>query len=413
MTASDLPLTIDAIHEAAAVLEGAVVATPTVAAEALSHRLGCHMVLKLENLQFTGSFKDRGALVKLSTLDDEARRRGVIAMSAGNHAQGVAHHAARLGIPATIVMPANTPFTKVGRTEELGATVVLQGENLDDSREFVAEQVASQGFTLIHPYDDPAIMAGQGTIGLEMLAAAPDIDDLIVPIGGGGLISGIAVAAKTLRPDIRITGVEAALYPSMTDAVAGVERSYSGATIAEGIAVKRAGMLTRKVVAALVDDIMLIEEAVLERAVQVLLTEQKVLAEGAGAAGIAALMQAPGRFAGRRVGVVICGGNIDARLLSSVLLRGLIGQGRLVRLRVEIVDAPGVLARIAGLIGGRGANIVEVHHRRLFYELPVKRAEIDLIVETRDRRHVETVTEALNAGGFPTRILSEIGGYKS
>ncbi|NNG04794.1 MAG: threonine ammonia-lyase [Inquilinus sp.] len=410
MSAPGLPLTIDAVREAVATLAGAIVDTPTISATALSGRLGCEVYLKLENLQFTGSFKDRGALVKLTTLDEAARRRGVIAMSAGNHAQGVAHHASRLGIPATIVMPSNTPFTKVVRTEELGATVVQQGENLDDCRDFVDEQVATRGLTLIHPYDDPAIMAGQGTIGLEMLAAVPQLDDLIVPIGGGGLISGIAVAAKALRPEIRITGVEAALYPSMSDAIAGVDRSYGGATIAEGIAVKRPGMLTRKVVAALVDEILLIEEAVLERAVQTLLTEQKLLAEGAGAAGIAALMAAPDRFAGRRVGVVICGGNIDARLLSSVLLRGLIREGRLVRLRVEIVDAPGTLAKISGLVGGRGANIVEVHHRRLFYELPVKRAEIDLIVETRDRRHVEAVTEALTAGGFPARILSEVDG---
>lgn len=410
MTAPGLPLDIDDIQAAAEQIAGEVIRTPTVYAAPLSQLAGCHLALKLESLQVTGSFKDRGALVKLKSLDDAARRRGIIAMSAGNHAQGVAYHASRLDIPATIVMPVNTPFNKVGRTKEFGATVVLQGENLDDSRDYVNAQIARHGLTLIHPYDDPAIMAGQGTIGLEMLAAVPDLDDLVVPIGGGGLIAGISVAAKALRPEIRITGVEAAQYPSMRDAVDGIERTYGGATIAEGIAVKRPGLMTREVVRAHVDSIHLVDEAALERAVQLLLTEQKILAEGAGAAGVAAVLSEPERFAGRRVGVVICGGNIDARVVSTILLRGLIRDGRLVRLRVEIVDAPGTLARIAAVAGEVGANIVDVHHRRLFYELPVKRAEIDIVVETRDRAHVEAVVDGLNAQGFTASILSEIGG---
>ena len=410
MAASGLALDIGDIRTAAELIAGEVVATPTVAAAPLSRLVDCRLFLKLENLQFTGSFKDRGALVKLKSLDADARARGVIAMSAGNHAQGVAYHASRLGIPATIVMPTNTPFTKVGRTKALGAGVVLQGENLDDSRDYVAAQVAERGLTLIHPYDDPAIMAGQGTIALEMLAAVPDLDDLVVPIGGGGLIAGISIAAKALRPEIRITGVEASQYPSMSDALSGVERSYSGATIAEGIAVKRPGMLTREVVRAHVDDIRLVDEPVLERAVQVLMTEQNIVVEGAGAAGIAAVLSDPERFSGRRVGVVICGGNIDARMLSSILLRGLIRDGRMVRLRVEIVDVPGALARIAKVTGSAGANIIEVHHRRLFFELPVKRAEIDIVLETRDRAHVDAVIDGLAADGFPARILGEIGG---
>ena len=409
MTAAALPVDLDDIRAAAEQIAGEVVETPTIEAAPLSRLSGCRLALKLENLQATGSFKDRGALVKLKSLDAAARKRGVIAMSAGNHAQGVAHHAARLDIPATIIMPTNTPFTKVRRTQELGARVVLHGENLDDSRDYVDEQVAEHGLTLIHPYDDPAIMAGQGTVGMEMLAAVPELDDLVVPIGGGGLIAGISIAAKAIKPEIRITGVEASLYPSMTDALKGVEATYGGATIAEGIAVKRPGLLTRQVVQAHVDTIQLVDEAELEAAVQRLMTEQKIVSEGAGAAGVAAVFADPERYAGRRVGVVICGGNIDARMMSSILLRGLIRDGRLVRLRVEIVDVPGALARIAAVTGKAGANIVEVHHRRLFYELPVKRAEIDVVLETRDGEHVETVVAGLNEQGFPARILTEIG----
>ncbi len=409
MAEAALPVSIEDIRAAAQAIDGEVVATPTVPAPMLSARSGCHLALKLESLQHTGSFKDRGALVKLKSLDAAARRRGVIAMSAGNHAQGVAHHAARLGIPATIVMPQHTPFIKVARSEGFGATVVLQGDSLDDARDYVQAQVAERGLTLIHPFDDPQIIAGQGTVGLELLAAAPDLDDLVVPIGGGGLISGIAIAARAIKPDVRITGVEAALYPSMSDAVAGKHRHYDGATIAEGIAVKQPGALTRPVVSALVDDILLVDEPALERAVELLLTECKVVAEGAGAAGVAALLSRGERFAGRRVGVVICGGNIDARMLSSILLRGLVREGRLVGLRVEIVDVPGALGRIAGLIGAAGGNIVEVYHQRLFYGLPVKRADIDIVMEARDRAHVETIIERLKDAGFPARALSEVG----
>jgi threonine dehydratase len=403
-----LPVSPSDIEAAAARIAGSIAATPTVAAGRLSERLGCAIHLKLESLQFTGSFKDRGALNKLSRLTPAERAGGIIAMSAGNHAQGVAYHAARLGIPATIVMPAGTPFTKIARTEGYGARVVLEGESLSDSHAHALRLAKAEGLVLIHPYDDAAIIAGQGTIAGEMLAAVPDLDDLVVPIGGGGLIAGIAVAATALKPQIRITGVEAALYPSMSDALAGRERAYSGATIAEGIAVKAPGVLTREIVAALVDDIILVDEPTLEGAVHALLTTQKLLAEGAGAAGVAAVMAAPERFAGRKVGIVLCGGNIDPRILASILMRGLVREGQLVRLRVEIVDQPGALARVTGIVGRTGGNIVEVAHQRLLCDVPVKQIDLDIVVETRDRGHVDAILAALATGGFPASVMGVV-----
>ncbi len=403
-----LPVTIADIRRAAATLEGAVAHTPTIRAAALSELAGCEVYLKLETMQSTGSFKERGALNKLLTLDAAERRAGVVAMSAGNHAQGVAYHARRLGIPATIVMPAGTPFTKIDRTEALGATVVLKGDSLVDARRAADALARERGLVSVHPYDDPLVIAGQGTIALEMLADAPDLDTLIVPIGGGGLVSGIAVAAKALTPKIEILGVQSALYPAMQRVLCGEPPGLpaEGVTIAEGIAVKEPGKLTRQIVAALVGAILLVDERQIECAIELLIERQKLIVEGAGATGIAALLADPERFRGRRVGVVLTGGNIDARLLASLLMRGLVRGGRLVRLRAELPDLPGVLSRVAGIVGGLGGNIVEVHHQRLFHDTSVKRAELDLVIETQNRRHVDTMIEALVAAGFPTRLLS-------
>ena len=400
-----IDLSIDDIRTAAGVLAGTVVRTPVVPAAWLDQRHGTRTFLKLENQQVTGSFKDRGAAMKLASLTDEERQRGVIAMSAGNHAQGVAYHARRLGIPATIIMPTQTPFTKVERTRRHGASVVLHGRNLSDCAERAEQLIKAHGHVLIHPYDDPAIIAGQGTIGLELLADLPELDAVIVPIGGGGLIAGIALAVKALKPDIRVFRVEAALYPSMHEAINGLAASAGGETIAEGIAVKTPGVLTRQVISALVEDIVLVSEAELEQAIHRLAEEQKLVVEGAGAAGVAALGQLAGRLAGRTVATVICGGNIDSRLFASVLMRGLVRDGRLVRIRVEINDEPGLLARISGMIGEHGGNIIEIYHHRLFQDVPVKLAELDAVVETRNARHVDEILGALDAAGFKSRLL--------
>lgn len=404
-----LPVTLDDVRNAARTIDGSIEKTPTIPAPALSSLLGCTLFLKPENLQRTGSFKERGALNVLSTLDADRRARGVIAMSAGNHAQGVAYHASRLGIPSTIVMPAFTPFTKVARTESFGARVELFGESLSEAQGHAERLAEEQGLTLVHPYDDPAIVAGQGTIALEMLAAVPDLDAILVPIGGGGLIGGIATVAKALNPGIRIVGVQAAGYPAMRDAVAGRAGSYSGGTIAEGIAVKEPGRLTRQLVEALVDEIVVVDEPTLERAVHALATVQKLVAEGAGAAGLAAILADPGRWEGRRIGLPISGGNIDPRILSSVLLRGLVRDGQLVRLRVRIEDVPGALGKLAAIIGRCGGNIVEVYHQRLVFEVSVKRIDVDVMVETRDRGHVDRIIAALEAGGFPSMVASAVG----
>jgi threonine dehydratase len=404
-----LPVTLADIRAAALNIAGEVLRTPAIPAPALSALTGAEVVLKLETLHPTGSFKERGALNKLKSLSPEERAAGVIAMSAGNHAQGVAYHAKRLGIPATIVMPEGTPFTKVERTEAHGATVVLRGEGLGEARRAADIIAAERGLVFVHPYDDAAIIAGQGTVALELLADFPELDTIVVPIGGGGLISGIAIAAKALAPTVEIVGVEAALYPSMLRALHGTPPGAppaGGQTIAEGIAVKEPGKLTRAVVAALVADILLVEESALERAIDMLLDVEKLVVEGAGAASLAALLAFPERFRGKEVALVLCGGNIDARVLSSILMRGLVRGGRLVRLRAEISDSPGVLALITRIIGERGGNIVEIYHQRLFYDVPVKRAEIDAVIETRNAKHVGEIIAALNEGGFPTRLLS-------
>ncbi len=409
MTAKLLPVSFADIQQAAATIGGEVLRTPAIAAPALSVLTGAELVLKLETLHPTGSFKERGALNKLKSLTPEQREAGVIAMSAGNHAQGVAYHARRLGIPATIVMPEGTPFTKVERTAAHGATVVLRGAGLGEARQEAAAIAAARGLAFVHPYDDPAIIAGQGTVALELLADHPDVDVIIVPIGGGGLISGIAVAAKGLSPSIEIIGVQAALYPSMRQALSGngaQPEARGSQTVAEGIAVKEPGMLTKAICAALVSDIVLVEESAIERAIEILLDDQKLVVEGAGAAGLAALLSDPERFRGRKVALVLCGGNIDARLLSSILMRGLVRAGKLVRLRVEISDSPGVLAKITRIIGDKGGNIVEITHQRLFYDVSVKLAEVDAVVETRNRSHVAEIVAALDEAGFRTRLLS-------
>lgn len=398
--------TIDDIRRAAGQIEGQVVRTPTIEARRLGELIGCELWLKLENLQFTGSFKDRGALVKLLSLSEAERERGVIAMSAGNHAQGVAHHATRLGIPATIVMPVFAPFTKVSRTRALGAEVVLAGDTLDASYEAGREIAERNGLVWVHPYDDPLIVAGQGTIGLELMEDRPELDCVVVPIGGGGLMAGIATAVKAIDPAIEMIGVEAELFPSMKQVLRGEQPRAGGTTLADGIAVKTPGRITREIIRALVADILLVSESELESAVSALVELQKLVAEGAGAAGVAALLAQAERFKGRKVATVICGGNIDVRLLSGVLNRALVRDGRVVRLRVSIVDQPGTLARLAEVIGQTGGNIVEVTHQRLFADVPVKQADIDVIVETRNREHVQEIVAGLKQAGFDSRVLS-------
>ena len=403
-----MSVTLDDIRRAAEIIDGAVIRTPLVPAPRLSRRLGCELHLKLESLQYTGSFKDRGALVKLKSLSDEQAKRGVIAMSAGNHAQGVAYHAKRLGIPATIVMPEFAPFTKVEQTRKFGARVVLTGDTLDASAVAAREIGDKDGLAFVHPYDDPLIVAGQGTVGLEIMADRPDLDAVIVPIGGGGILSGTATAMRALGSKARFFGVEAALYPSMYQAIHNQPPSFGGQTLADGIAVKKPGELTKAIIEELVDDIFIVDESAVETSVLMLIELQKVLAEGAGATPVAALLEEEtrARFAGRKVGLVVTGGNIDVRLLSGVLTRGLVRDGRIVRLRIDIIDRPGVLAQVAKLIGDSGGNIIEVYHQRLFYDVPVKQAEVDAIVETRNEEHVSEIVENLRNGGFASRVLS-------
>jgi threonine dehydratase len=400
-------VTLADVETARRTLEGAVLHTPMLPAPKLSGLTGADIFVKYENLQVTNSFKDRGAFVKLAGLAEDERRRGVIAMSAGNHAQAVAYHAQRMNIPATIVMPQTTPFVKVKATEAYGASVVLCGETLSEAQDRAEAIAAEQQLVLVHPYDDPAIIAGQGTIALEMLEAIGDLDMLVIPIGGGGLIAGNAIAARGIRNGIEIIGVEAALYPSMRNAVTGANSPVGGPTLAEGIAVKNVGRLTLPVVRELVGDIMLVDEAHIERAVNAYLTLQKTMAEGAGAAGLAAMLTAPERFARRKVGLILCGGNIDPRILASIMVRELEREERILSFRLTIVDRPGVLGPIASLLGDLGANILEVDHRRLFLDVPAKGAKLDITVEARDREHAEEILRALARGGYhPVRIVA-------
>jgi threonine dehydratase len=394
------PVTLAEIKAAAATIRGATIVTECNESRTLGAVLGCRVWLKFENLQFTSTFKERGALNRLQALSPDQRRRGVIAMSAGNHAQGVAYHARRLGIPAVIVMPIGTPMVKVENTRRHDAEIVISGATLEEAGEFARAHASAHELTLIHPYDDPLVIAGQGTIGLEMLEAVPALDTLVVPIGGGGLISGIAVAAKSLKPDLRIVGVQAGLYPSMYNAVRGEQLPMRGDTLAEGIAVKAPGRITTDIVRRLVDDIMLVTEDQLERAVSMLISIEKTVVEGAGAAGLAAMLSAPERFAGRNVGLVLTGGNIDTRLIASVLTRELAREGRLTQLAIDIVDRPGQLAAVSSLLAEAGANIVEVSHQRTFSDLPAKGTLLELVIETRDRAHLDDVMTKLGAAGF-------------
>ncbi len=397
--------------EAAAVrVRAAGLSTPQIVAPVLSETFGAHIRLKLENLQPTGSFKVRGALNKLASLTTEEVSRGVIAMSAGNHAQGVAYHARRMGMQATIVMPLDTPFTKIRDTEKLGATVVLEGETLAEARAASERLANERRLTMIHPYDDPLTIAGQGTIAMEFLAEFPDLDCLVVPVGGGGLIAGICVAAKHLKPNIEIIGVETELFPSMRNALRGESHRMGGRTVAEGIAVAQVGLITQAIAGEYVADIVLASENELERAMLTYVREQHLVVEGAGAAPLAAIIKESDRYLGRSVGLIVSGGNVDSRLLSSILLRGLTREGFLVRIRVEIEDRPGELAEIAELIGKSGANIVEVVHQRLFSDIPLRQADVDITLETRDPAHVAELLGSLASSGFTARLLNNTAG---
>ncbi len=398
-------VTLSDIEGARRVIEGSVLRTPMLPAPKLSALTGAEVYVKYENLQVSNSFKDRGALVKLASLSDAERKRGVITMSAGNHAQAVAYHAARLGIPAIIVMPVTTPFVKVAATRTHGAEVVLHGESVAEAQARCEQIQAQRDLVLVHPYDDPLIIAGQGTITLEILEDVPGLDVLIFPVGGGGLIAGNALAARAKNPAIEIVGAEAALYPSVWNALHGEDRPIGGPTLAEGIAVKNVGKLTLPVIRELVAEIILVDEAHLERAVNAYLTLQKTMAEGAGAAGLAAMLARPGRFLGKKVGLVLCGGNIDPRVLASIMVRELERDSRIVSFRLTIPDRPGVLGTIATRIGELGANILEVDHRRLFLDVPAKGAKLDVTIETRDGAHAEEIMAALAADGYlPVRI---------
>jgi threonine dehydratase len=403
---ASLAVTYNDVVQAAASIRGAVIETRFEPSRTLSRLLDAEIWLKFENQQFTASYKERGALNKLLSLTEKERANGVIAMSAGNHAQGVAYHAHRLGIPATIVMPATTPTIKVENTRSHGATVILEGQALDEAYRFAVTYGAAHNLTFVHPFDDPAVIAGQGTVAIEMLKVAPNLDTLIVPVGGGGLISGMSVAAKAINPKIKVVGVEAQLYPSMLNAVKKSSLPVGGDTLAEGIAVTSPGRLTQPIIEALVDDILLVSEADIERAVALLINIEKTVVEGAGAAGLAALIAAKRLYRDRKIGLVLCGGNIDTRLLASVLTREMARDGRLSRLSIDLPDRPGQLARVSGLIGNAGANILEVYHQRIFTDVPAKGTELNLVIETRDRAHLEQVVSGLKAGGYPVLVKS-------
>ncbi len=402
-----MPISLDDIRAAAAAIAGAVADTPCTLSKTLSEITGAQVFLKFENHQFTASFKERGALVKLLSLSPDQRARGVIAASAGNHAQGVAYHAKRLGIPAVIVMPRYTPAVKVEQTRAFGAVVVLEGALFDDAKAHAVELARRRGLTMVHPYDDEKVIAGQGTIALEMLAAHPELELLIVPIGGGGLISGIAIAAKAIKPDIEIVGVETERFPSMYCALRGVEPQFGSTTIADGIAVKEPGRLTLPVVRELVSEVLLVDEGDIEQAIVLLLEIEKTVVEGAGAAGLACLLRYRERFAGRRVGLVLCGGNIDPLMLSDIIERGMVRSGRLTRLQVELRDLPGSLAQVTACLAEANANIEEVHHQRAFTHVPVRTAEVDFVLETRGHEHVQQIIEALARAGFSARLHND------
>ena len=398
-------LTLDDIRAAATRLQGQILQTPCVESRTLSQITGCQVFLKFENLQYTASFKERGACNKLAQLSADERARGVVAMSAGNHAQGVAYHAQRLGLRAVIVMPRFTPGVKVERTRGFGAEVVLHGDTLEAARAHAYALADSQGLVFVHPYDDEDIIAGQGTIALEMLAEQPELDTLVIAVGGGGLIGGMATAARALKPGLRIIGVQAERFPAMYNAVKCTHLPQGSSTIAEGIAVGTPGTLTQAIVRDKVDDLLLVDEGDIEQAIVMLLEIEKTLVEGAGAAGLAALLKHPERFAGQKVGLVLCGGNIDPMLLASIIERGMVRAGRLARIQVNARDVPGILARITGVVAEAGANIDEVHHQRAFTLLAAQNVAVELVLQTRGREHVQQVIDALRTAGFETQLI--------
>ena len=393
-------LTPQLLHDAAARLAGQVVLTPCLVSRTLSSMFGCEVFLKFENHQFTASFKERGALNKLAQLTEAERVRGVLAVSAGNHAQGVAYHAQRLGLPATIVMPRFAAQVKVDNTRRFGATVVLEGDTFDDARLHGLALAEARGLTVVHPYDDLAVAAGQGTIGLEMLAQQPGIDTLVVAVGGGGLISGVAAAARSIQPGIEVIGVQTERFPAVWNAVHGGAREAAQATIADGIGVKQPGVITLALIRQLVDDMLLVGEGDIEEAILMLLEIEKTVVEGAGAVGLAALLRHRERFAGRRVGLILCGGNIEPLVLAEIIERGMVRTGRLARLRIDVRDVPGALADVATLLGKLGANIDEVQHQRAFSSLSLERAQIELAVQTRGVAHIEQIVAAMQAEGY-------------
>ncbi|AOW23218.1 threonine ammonia-lyase [Sphingomonas melonis TY] len=404
---ASLPVSIDDVYAAHARIRDAIVRTPTLISKTLSEMTGATVFLKFENLQFTAAYKERGALNTLLQLSPEARAKGVIAASAGNHAQGLAYHANRLGIPATIVMPRTTPTVKVTQTEGHKAKVVLEGDTFDAAYAHARVLEAECGFTFVHPFDDPRVIAGQGTVAVEMLEDVPSLDTLLIPIGGGGLISGNSVVARAADHPIEVIGVQAELFPSMYNRIRGTTLPCAGDTLAEGIAVKEPGGITSRMVAELVDDIVLVGERNLEEAVSLLLQIEKTVVEGAGAAGLAALMAYPERFKGRTVGIVLCGGNIDTRLLANVLLRDLARSGRLARLRVRLQDQPGALYNVARIFDAQRVNIIEVYHQRIFTSLPAKGLITDIECEARDRDHLNRLIAALREGGFETSMVEQ------
>jgi threonine dehydratase len=398
-----MPVTLKDIEAAAQVIKGHVIETPCLPSRTLSEITGAEVYLKFENYQFTASFKERGAINKLASLTPQQRANGVIACSAGNHAQGVAYHAHRLGIPAVIVMPRHTPWVKVEHTQRHGAEVILQGDNFDAAKDYAFERAAERGLTLVHPYNDDKIIAGQGTVGLEMLKAHPGLEALIVAIGGGGLISGISIAAKSLKPHVDVFGVEMVRFPAMYHAMKGTEPQFAASTIAEGIAVKEPGTLTRPIIQENVGEIFLVDEGDIEEAIVLMLEIEKTVVEGAGAAPLAALLRNRERFRGRRVGLVLGGGNIDPLMLAEIIQRGMVRSGRLARVLVELRDLPGSLARVTACVAEQNANIEEVHHQRAFTQLAVQNAEVDLVLKTRNREHVEQIVAALKRCGFNAR----------
>jgi len=395
------------VRNAAAAISGAVVATPCLHSRTLSGISGAQVFLKFENHQFTASFKERGALAKLLSLSPAQRAAGVIAVSAGNHAQGVAYHARRLDIPAVIVMPRFTPHVKVEHTRAFGAEVILQGETFDDAKAYALELMAQRRLLLVHPYDDEKVIAGQGTIALEMLAVQPDLDVLMVPIGGVGMISGMAIAAKSIRPGIEVLGVESLRFPSMYSALKGLKPEFGTNTIAEGIAVKEPGKLTLEIVRRHVNDMILVDEGDIEEAMLLLLEIEKTVVEGAGAVALAGLLKERNRFAGKKIGLVLSGGNIDPLTLADIIERGMVRSGRLTRLQVELRDLPGSLAKVTACLAEANANIEEVHHERAFTRLPVQSAEVDFVLETRGHEHIRQIISALEKAGFKTRLHNE------